>query len=135
MFDKDSFLRLLYTILISILITLLVLATFSDYKEACFIVLKGIFAGFIIWLLGELLFPMCEKLYPRSILPSYLVLALLIATGTAGFAYIFGMRALSVLVKICLVAEICGIGITILYRRHYTKTLNANLEKNKTKMD
>ncbi|MEN8905190.1 MAG: hypothetical protein ABF289_04435 [Clostridiales bacterium] len=133
MFDKDSFIRLMYSVLVSAVITMLVLLT--TYSEAVFFILKGMLAGTIIWFLGELLFPFCEKLYPKSILAGYIVLSLLIFCGTIGFAYLLGLRSLVVLIKICILAEICGVGITILYRNKYTKLLNKKLESNRNKFE
>lgn len=135
MFDKDSFLRLMYSVLISILITLIVMAVFFDYSEVVFLILKGILAGTVIWFMGEVLFPLCEKLYPRSIIPGYIVLILIIFIGTAIFGYLLGVKSVSILIKMCIAAEVCGIGITVLYRRKYIKDLNDNLERNKKKVD
>lgn len=128
MFDKNSFIRLMYTILISILITMIVLALNSDNAEVIFLLLKGILAGTVIWFLGELLFPLCEKIFPRSIIPGYIVLIILIFGGTAIFGYVFGVKSISVLVKMCVAAEIFGIGIVVIYRINYIKSLNEKLE-------
>ena len=129
MFDKNSFLRLTYTVLISIFITLLVLAVFYDYGLVVLVIFKGILAGVVIWFLGEVLFPFCERLFPRSIIPSYIVLSLIILIGTAMFGYLLGVKSISILVKMCIVAELFGIGITVIYRRKYIKELNRKLEK------
>lgn len=133
MFDKNSVLRLIYTVLISVFITLIVLAVFYDYAGVVIIILKGIIAGVLIWFMGEVLFPLCEKIYPRSIIPSYIVLILIISIGTAIFGYLLGVKSVSILVKMCITAELFGIGVTVIYRRKYIKDLNSKLEKNQEK--
>ena len=130
MFDKESLFRCMYSLLISILITMIVLVVTSDNMQVVFFILKGMLAGAIIWFLGELLFPLCEKLFPYSIIPGYIVLIILIFGGTGIFGYLYGIKSISVLIKMCIAAEIFGVGITVLYRRKYTKDLNEKLEKN-----
>lgn len=49
--------------------------------------------------------------------------------------YLFGVKSLSVLIKMCVAAEIFGIGVTVIYRRKYVKKLNEKLEKNKKELN
>jgi hypothetical protein len=131
MFNKDFLLRCMYSLLISLLITIIVLMTTYDNTEVLLIILKGMFAGVSIWFVGELLFPLCEKIFPHSVIPGYVVLIILIFGGTGFCGYLFGVKSMSVLIKMCVAAEIFGLGITVIYRRQYVKELNDKLEKNK----
>lgn len=135
MFDKDSWIRLTYSVLAAMIITMIALIFTTQYKDVVFTIWKGMIAGAVIWLLGELLFPLCEKIYPNSIIPGYVMLFLLIFLGTFGFAYILGVKELLILFILCAAAEINGIGITIIYRRKYMKQLNENLERSKNRLD
>lgn len=135
MFDKNSFIRLIYSVLVAMTITMIVLAITTQYSVVVFIILKGMIAGAVIWFLGELLFPICEKIYPRSIIPSYLLLMLLILIGTSVFGHILGVKSIPLIIKMCIAAELFGVGITILYRRIYIKKLNENLERNKNLLE
>lgn len=110
---------------------MIVLVATYDNTEVVFIILKGMFAGVSIWFAGELLFPLCEKIFPHSVIPGYVVLIILIFGGTGVFGYLFGAKSMSVLIKMCVAAEIFGIGIVVVYRRKYVKKLNDKLEKNK----
>ncbi len=121
----------MYSLLISLLITMIVLMVTNNNTEVVFVFFKSMFAGASIWLVGELLFPFCEKIFPHSIIPGYVVLVILIFGGTGVFGYLFGVKSMSVLIKMCIAAEIFGIGITVIYRRKYVKELNDKLEKNK----
>lgn len=134
MFDKNSLTRLIYSLFVAIIITMIVLVATSNYLVPVLYILKGMIAGTVIWLFGEVLFTLCERLYPKSIVPGYIVLVLLILVGTTGFGYIFGAKNIGLLVKMSLGAELCGIGITLFYRRKYTKELNENLAKIKNKL-
>jgi hypothetical protein len=133
-FDRTSVIRLLYSMFIATLITLFALAMSGGYTEAVLYILKGMLAGAVIWLLAEVLFTLCEWLYPRSPLPGYVVLAFLILVGTAGFGYLFGFTDIAVLGVMCLAAEACGIGITVFYRKKYIRELNEKLARSKEEL-
>ena len=110
---------------------MIVLVTVYDNSEVVFIILKSMLAGASIWFVGEILFPLCEKIFPHSVIPGYVVLFFLIFIGTGVFGYLFGIRSILVLIKIIAAAEIFGIGIIVFYRRRYVKELNDRLEKSK----
>lgn len=134
MFDRDSLIRLTYSVVVAIIITLLTLVLTTNPSGAAFYLLKGMFAGTVIWLLGEVLFSLCEKLYPKSVLVGYVVLVFLILVGTSGFGYIFGVKDIWMLVMMSIAAEICGISITLFYRRKYANTLNERLAERKNEL-
>lgn len=131
MFDRDSFPRLVFSVNVAVLITLSALLMTSDNPDVVLFVFKGMLAGVSIWLAGEILFSICEKWFPTNILSGYAVLFLLILLGTSGFAYLFGMRDIPLLLGMSAVAEIFGLGITFFYRRKVTKDLNTQLMKHK----
>jgi len=131
MFDKDSFIRLIYSIVVAMFITLLAIFFTTDYSEVVLIVLQGMLAGLIIWFFGEILFSICEKLFPTNILSGYIILFFLILLGTSGFGYIFGLKNINYLLVISAVAEIFGLGITLFYRKKVTKALNDQLIRHK----
>lgn len=127
MFDKNSLTRLLYSVNVAAMITLGVLALTADNPGEVMFVFKGMLAGASIWLAGEVLFSICEKIFPTNVLAGYVVLFLLILLGTSGFAYLFGMRDILFLLGMSAAAEIFGLGITFFYRRKMTRDMNAKL--------
>ena len=134
MFDRASLIRLLYSLFIATLITLFALAVSTEYTEAVWYVLKGMLAGAVIWLLGEFLFSLCERVFPRSAAPGFMVLTFLILLGTSGFGYLLGVRDIGVLVVMSAAAEIFGIGITVFYRSQYMRALNEKLAEIKKEL-
>lgn len=134
MFNRESLIRLLYSVFIASLITMFALVIVSDQTEAVFDMLKGMLAGAVIWLLGEVLFTLCERLFSKSIVPGYVVLAFLILLGTAGFGYVLGIDDILLLAIMSIAAEAFGIGITLFYRQKYIHTLNERLEKSKKEL-
>lgn len=133
-FDRTSWIRLLYSLFIATLITLFALAVTTDHTEAVWSVLKGMLAGAVIWGLGECLFSLCERVFPRNAAPGYGVLVFLILLGTAGFGYLLGVRDRGILAVMCAAAEICGIGITVFYRSRYMRALNEKLAQVKEEL-
>lgn len=131
MFDKNSLIRLLYSVFVATIITSFALLVTTGHLEAVFYIVKGMCAGAVIWLLGEVLSSLCEKLFPQSVLPQYGVLVFLILLGTAGFGYLLGVTDIGVLVIMTIAAEVCGIGITMFYRSKYIHALNDKLAKSK----
>ncbi len=134
MFNKDSFIRLIYSIVVALSITLCAMYFTTEYKEVVLIVFKGMMAGIIIWFLGEFFFSLCEKLFPTNILSGYIILFFLILLGTSGFGYIFGIKDIITLLIMSIVAEIFGLGVTFFYRRKLTKDLNEQLLKHKNNL-
>jgi|GEM_PF-3208087 len=134
MFSKESLIRLLYSVFIASLITMFALVIISDQAAAVFNILKGMLAGAVIWLLGEVLFTLCERRFSNSIVPGYVVLAFLILIGTMGFGYVMGIDDFLLLAIMSLAAEVFGIGITLFYRHKYTHTLNERLERSKKEL-
>lgn len=131
MFNRESLIRLLYSAFIASLITMFALVITSDQTDAVFSILKGMLAGAVIWLLGEVLFTLCERLFSKSIVPGYVVLTFLILLGTMGFGCIMGIRDFLLLAIMSIAAEVFGIGIALFYRHKYIHTLNEKLEKSK----
>ena len=133
-FDRTSWIRLLYSLFIATLITLFALAVTTEYTEAVWYILKGMVAGAVIWGLGECLFSLCERIFPHSPAPGYGVLILLILLGTGGFGYLLGVRDTGVLAIMIAAAEAFGIGITLFYRSQYIRTLNERLAQIKEEL-
>ena len=131
MFDKSSWIRFLYSVLVAMFITMGVLLTDREHSGTILLILKGMLAGAVIWFSGEMLFQLCEKLYPKSFIPGFILLFLLILGGTALFGCLLGIERILQLIMICLVSEVCGMGISVFYWRKYTKELNRLLEKKK----
>jgi len=134
MFDRTSWIRLLYSLFIATLITLVAMAVTTDHIEMVWYVLKGMLAGAVIWFLGECLFSLCERVFPRSAAPGFVVLVFLILLGTAGFGYLLGVRDIGVLAVMSAAAEFCGIGITVFYRSRYMRALNEKLAQVKEEL-
>jgi len=131
MFDKNSLTRLVYSVNVAVVITLTVLLLTSHNPDIVLFVFKGMLAGASIWFAGEILFSVCEKIFPTNVLAGYVVLFLLILCGTSGFAYLFGMRDIVFLLGMSAAAEVFGLGITFFYRGKVTRDLNVQLMKHK----
>lgn len=84
--------------------------------------------GAIIWLFSEMAFDLVSKVWPHNILPSYIALFILIAMGTMLGSWVLGVNSLLMILIIWSIAELCGLSITIIYRAHYKKVLNQQLE-------
>lgn len=131
MFDKSSLTRLLYSVLLAAMLTMLALVLTTEHARVVWYLLKGMGTGAVLWLLGEILFSLCERLSPRRAMLGYIVIALLILLGTAGFCYLYGVTDVAVIAIIVAVAEANGMGITAFYRRKYIRELNEKLARSK----
>lgn len=129
---KNYIIRLLYTIIISIVICTVISTVFFETVLTLGLMLKSLGLGAAIWLASEIAFDVILKKWPHQILPNYIALFIIIAIGTAAGTWLMGVKSISIILLICLCAEICGFFITIIYRQAYKKRLNVHLEKFKS---
>lgn len=129
---KEFFTRMLYTVIISVVICMVINTVFFDHQMASDMIIKSAGLGIIIWLISEFSFDAVLKKWPYHIMPSYITLFIIIAVGTSGGSWLLGVTSVWIILLICLCAEVCGFFITIVYRHHYKKRLNTQLEKFKS---
>jgi len=125
---KDTGIRFLYTVILSIAIYMVSLLWLSDDGFSFIRLAISIVVGLIIWALAETLLALTQRLWPYSNIPSYMVLIVIIGIGTLLGGYVLGIRFLTHLIIICFLAEVFGILIVHIYLKHYKKILNEKLE-------
>lgn len=131
-FTKDGFIRLGYTIITTMVIYLFATLALENTTIKIEFIAKSLVLGCGIWFFAELLIELVMKLWPYRVLPGYIVLAFIIAVATIGGVY-FVMQVESVcsLIIICLLAEVSGITISLIYHNRYKKRLQSKLEEAK----
>lgn len=128
---KDRMIRLFVTLLISALICLFSMTFFSSDGIMLVEVLLGMLLGACIWGVSEFLTDFIEKKWPHKILPMYLVMSIVILTGTYIATFLLSVESVWHRVIICLVAEIVGLFIMVCSRHIYKVQLNNMLKKYK----
>ncbi len=125
---KDTWIRFIYAIAISTAIYLISALAIAKEAFVTLTLLKSILLGVGICFISEMLFVLAQKIWPRSNIPGYFVLILVIAAGTSIGSYLLGTRSFILIAAICLAAEVCGVLIVFLYLRHYSRVLNEKLK-------
>ena len=125
---KDTLIRFIYAIAISTAIYLVSALVIGKEAFMILTLIKSILLGVGICFISEILFVLAQKIWPRSNLPSYIVLILIIAAGTSIGSYLLGARSFMLMAAICLVSEVSGVLIVFLYMRHYRRELNEKLK-------
>ena len=128
-FTKDGLIRLLATIAVSLFICFFVWLIFSADFLSIDIILKSVFLGSIIWLVAEISMDIVGRLWPHSIIPSYIMLCGIIIAGTTCGLLIFGIESAAIIILIDSIAVMAGLAIAIVNRRKYMKKLNKQLSE------
>ena len=128
-FTKDGLIRLLATIAVSLFICFFVWLVFSADFLSIDIILKSVLLGSIIWLVAEISMDIVGRLWPHSIIPSYILLCGIIIAGTTCGLLIFGIESAEIIILIDFIAVVAGLAIAIVNRRKYMKKLNKQLSE------
>lgn len=128
-FSKDSFIRLIYTIIVSSIINVASSIVFFSSEISSSSLLISIAVGSTIWFLSEWGMSFVSNKWPHKIFPSYVALFLLIAIGTSLGTLVLGIDSLAIILLICFCAEVFGISIAVFYHNYYKKLLNKHLEQ------
>lgn len=132
-FDRGSLLRLMITAMISVAIYTLFTTVYSRSSVTVTLLLASVGVGAVIWLVSEAAFEMVSTKWPHNIVPSYIVLALIIAIGTGLGSWLLGVDSFAVVLFVCACAEVGGLGIALVYRIIYKRQLNDRLRAFKKK--
>ena len=135
MMQKDYWVRLLYTIIVSALIFVLVSWQINPTFFTALSLVKSIGLGAVIWLLAELLTEFAIRRWPHRIVPSYMAMFITIAVGTLLGTWLLGVESFLTMLVICVLAEICGFIISFIYHARYKKKLNTQLARFKENID
>lgn len=132
-FTKDGLLRLLITIIISIVICALAALVLLDGTITFEFLLKSAILGSSIWLVSEIATNVADRLWPHNIVPSYVVMCIIIITGTSLGLWVLGLKEVDVIVLVNIIAVLGGLTIAIVSRKRYKAQLNKQLKEFKEK--
>ena len=132
---KDYFVRFAYTVLISATIFATASTLVGTVDFTALSLTKSVALGVAIWLAAELLTELAARRWPHRMMPAYIAMFIVIAFGTGMGTWMMGLGSAKIILLICVFAEAFGFIIAIAYHIHYTKKLNEQLVRYKTKID
>lgn len=126
---KDGIIRLIFTIIISVAICSLATLVFFKNTITIEFLSKSVLIGSLIWLATEIASGVLEKIWPHTILPSFVTMCAIIIFGTVLGLRLFGVEEIGIILIICTISVFCGLAIAIVSRKLYKNKLNRQLEK------